>query len=395
MPGGFLSVSSADGAGTNGIVWSISPRKSLWRDPVASAIPAQSILRAFTAVPAADGTMTELWNSELDLGDAVGSASKFQPPLVAGGKVYVATYDNKIDVYGITPPRQVARDVRRTMVLIKAHTQPGQDLFIRGGIDQAYGTAHGRDCPTTDKPVPGDPRYYNCAVRIEHRNTVNYGSRPEPYPITNRWQVYDAYLDWYGAEELQIYQRLDQNRNGLGLAQGTPLDWTTNKTNSPSAVVRNGYGFLKENSDAGLGDDYWMLDVDMDCESALTIDGTAWFELKSYLTNVTNSWEADVTQADRPYVSGNHFGKCGKINIYERGSGTVTYRDFDSVNECSIADGERRCNGGHAQVCRLQSGALHWQDDQDCVAAHQLCQVSTGRCCTATNGFAGANANCF
>ena len=34
---------------------------------------------------------------------------------------------------------------------------------------------------------------------------------------------------------------------------------------------------------------------------------------------------------DRPYVSGNHFAKCGKINIFQRGSGTVTYRDFDAA----------------------------------------------------------------
>ena len=394
MPGGFLSVSSAGTTSNSGIVWSLSPRRSLWRDPVATSIPGQSILRAFAAAPNADGTLTELWNSELDLHDAVGSASKFQPPLVANGKVYVATYDDKVAIYGTTPAGQTARDIHRTMVLIKTHTQPGQDLFVRGGIDHAFGNAHGRNCPTTDTPAPDDPRYYNCAVRIEHRNSLNYGANHEPYPITNRWQVNDGYLDWYGAEPQQVYDRLGQSSQSLGRAQGTPLDWTTNKTTSPNAVVRNGFGFLKENADAALGDDYWLLDVDMDCESAATINGVAWFELKSFITNVSNGWEPAVNQSDRPYVSGNHFAKCGKINIFERGASTVTYKDFDPTHQCSIPNTERRCDGGHAQVCRLVNGARVWQDAQDCVQTQQLCQVSTGRCCTATNGD-NSNRNCF
>jgi hypothetical protein len=45
--------------------------------------------------------------------------------------------------------------------------------------------------------------------------------------------------------------------------------------------VRQGFGFLKENRDANLGDHYWMLDVDMDCGAAVTIDGTPWFDMKS------------------------------------------------------------------------------------------------------------------
>jgi hypothetical protein len=394
MPGGFLSASSADGAGTNGVVWSLAPRRSLWRDPVAGGFPGRSVLRAFAAAPSAGGVLTELWNSELDLGDAVGRASKFQPPLVAGGKVYVATYDNRVVVYGTTPSRQTARDVRRTMILIKSHTQPGQDLFIRGGIDHAYGNAHGRNCPTTSTPPFDDPRRYNCAVRIEHRNTLNYGTSHEPYPVTNRWQVNDNYLDWYGREEFQEYQRIDARGVPQGQAPGTPLDWTTDDTANPAAVVRTGYGFLKENRDAGLGDDHWMLDVDMDCESAVTIDGVAWFELRGYLTNVPDGREPDVVQADRPYASPNHFGRCGEINVFEWGRGSVAYRDFDAVNQCSIVDVERRCDGGRAQVCRSVGGARVWRDDQDCVQARRLCQVSTGRCCTPTNG-PGSNRNCF
>ena len=153
--------------------------------------------------------------------------------------------------------------------------------------------------------------------------------------------------------------------------------------------------FLKENRDAGLGDHYWMLDVDMDCETAVNIGGTSWFELKSFITNVQNGWEPDVNQVDRPYASGNHFAKCGKINIFERGSSSVTYRDFDTTNQCSFPNQERRCNGSAAQICRSVGGANVWQDVQDCVQSRQLCQTTTGSCCTPTNGFNGSNRNCL
>jgi hypothetical protein len=392
MPGGFLTVSSTNAAGQNGIVWAVSPRRSQWRDPAANAVPVPSILRAFDAVPSG-GTLTEIWNSEMDVDDAVGSASKWQPPLVADGRVYVATHNNRIVIYGITAPRLRPRDVRRTMVLIKGQSQPGQDLFLRGGIDHAQGTARGRDCPTTDTPAPRDPKYFNCAVHIEHRDTINYGAAPEPYPITDSWKVNDTHLDWYGAEEFQTYQRRGPGGQELGRAEGTPLDWTTNNAANAAAVVRQGFGFLKENQDAGLGDHYWMLDVDMDCGTALDIGGTFWFEVKSYITNVPGGWEPDVNQADRPYPSGNHFAKCGMINVFERGSSTVTYRAFDTMNECSSPDQERRCNLSIAQVCRLVGGRKLWQDAQDCVQSQQLCQTSTGSCCIPSNG-PGSNRNC-
>jgi hypothetical protein len=138
-----------------------------------------------------------------------------------------------------------------------------------------------------------------------------------------------------------------------------------------------------------------MLDVDMDCESAVNIGGTSWFEVKSFVTNTPNNWEPDINQADRPYVSGNHFAKCGKISIFERGSSAVRYAEFDTVNQCSFPGQERRCNINTAQVCALVGEAKVWQDVQNCVQSRQLCQTTTGTCCTPSNGFSGSNRNCF
>ena len=56
------------------------------------------ILHAYSAVNVGQ----ELWNSEqISSRDSVGSFSKFVPPTVANGKVYLATFSGRLNVYGL------------------------------------------------------------------------------------------------------------------------------------------------------------------------------------------------------------------------------------------------------------------------------------------------------
>ena len=58
------------------------------------------ILRAYNA----QNVTNELWNSEqLSARDTVGNFAKFVPPTVANGKVYLATFSNRLNVYGLLP----------------------------------------------------------------------------------------------------------------------------------------------------------------------------------------------------------------------------------------------------------------------------------------------------
>lgn len=60
---------------------------------------AAGILRADNAQ-----TLQEIWNSEqLSTRDRLGTLVKFVPPVIANGKVFAATYDNAIAVYGLLP----------------------------------------------------------------------------------------------------------------------------------------------------------------------------------------------------------------------------------------------------------------------------------------------------
>jgi hypothetical protein len=97
MPGGILSI-SADGkrAGT-GILWATH---AVGCDGNHNVCP--GILRAYNA----QNVSTELWNSDqVKTRDAVGNFAKFVPPTVANGKVYLATFSNRLNIYGLLPGR--------------------------------------------------------------------------------------------------------------------------------------------------------------------------------------------------------------------------------------------------------------------------------------------------
>jgi hypothetical protein len=94
LPGGFFAVSSNGLTAGTGVLWASHP---IARDgnPL---IP--GILQAFDA-----GNVTrQLWNSQINPGrDSVGRFAKFVCPTVANGKVYIATFSGKLQVYGILP----------------------------------------------------------------------------------------------------------------------------------------------------------------------------------------------------------------------------------------------------------------------------------------------------
>jgi len=102
MPGGMLSISANWQDGTvdspanrdeTGIVWASLPLKD---DAFTHSV--EGVLRAFKA-----SDLTELWNSTERLEDRVGLFAKYCPPTVANGKVYLATFSNRLDVYGLLP----------------------------------------------------------------------------------------------------------------------------------------------------------------------------------------------------------------------------------------------------------------------------------------------------
>jgi outer membrane protein assembly factor BamB len=102
MPGGFPVISSNSSKPNTGIIWATAPR---FGDAYRYVV--EGILRAYDAtkldpVPNADGSprLKLLWDST-HIPDNKFTHSKFCPPVVADGKVFVATYSGRVDVYGL------------------------------------------------------------------------------------------------------------------------------------------------------------------------------------------------------------------------------------------------------------------------------------------------------
>jgi len=119
MPGGMITL-SADG-GQNGIVWGSVPLKGLWnwehRDDSgpqnqgnANQQIVEGVLRAYDASttegtnPNGNPRMKLLWQNTTpgnpQPGETRYTYNKFCPPVVADGKVLLATYDGRVLVYG-------------------------------------------------------------------------------------------------------------------------------------------------------------------------------------------------------------------------------------------------------------------------------------------------------
>lgn len=141
MTGGMLSGSSS--GGTNGIVWATTPTNN---DANQRVVP--GILRAYDATDLG----RELWNSyQARERDDFGNFSKHAPPTIANGRVYVATFSNRVSVYGLKPP-----EVRQAPSVVTGGPDAGDGVWTFDGPGQVngaypyWGTSAAALCPTPD-----------------------------------------------------------------------------------------------------------------------------------------------------------------------------------------------------------------------------------------------------
>jgi hypothetical protein len=101
FPGGILTLSANGSTPGTGVLWAtVASSGDAENNP-----PVPGELYAFDA----DNVATELWNSKMNAArDAFGNFAKFVPPLVANGRVYVATWSNQVAAYGVLPPTLTA-----------------------------------------------------------------------------------------------------------------------------------------------------------------------------------------------------------------------------------------------------------------------------------------------
>jgi len=105
MPGGALSLSANGNEAGTGIVWASHPHLQQFGDDANQHV-VRGILRAYDASNLAN----ELWNSEMKPADSNANFAKFNPPTVANGKVYLASFGSIFPVPSnqqITPQQRV------------------------------------------------------------------------------------------------------------------------------------------------------------------------------------------------------------------------------------------------------------------------------------------------
>jgi hypothetical protein len=120
MPGGTMTLSANGSAPGSGILWATMQAQG---DANQGTVP--SVLRAFNAE-----TLSLLWESTSP-GDDTLTLSKGSPPVVANGKVYVASLSGAISVFGprsgATPP------LANGTYQLRTNTAPGECVDVNGG----------------------------------------------------------------------------------------------------------------------------------------------------------------------------------------------------------------------------------------------------------------------
>jgi hypothetical protein len=131
QPGGILSLSANGSNAGSGIVWaSVNTTSSANQATVAGTLHAYD----------AQIVSRELWHSDMiPSRDAVGNFAKFVAPTVANGKVYLPTFSNRLNVYGLLPPVPLTISLAGANVLLSWPTNNCSGFSLQGNSDLSTG----------------------------------------------------------------------------------------------------------------------------------------------------------------------------------------------------------------------------------------------------------------
>ena len=132
QPGGILALSANGTNAGSAIIWAVH---QVGGDANQQVLP--GILHAYNA----QNVGTELWNSEqISSRDTVGKFAKFAAPTVANGKVYMATFANRLNVYGLQPPPPVSITVSGGNLAITWPTNTPASYTLQSTTNLVIGT---------------------------------------------------------------------------------------------------------------------------------------------------------------------------------------------------------------------------------------------------------------
>jgi len=160
QPGGILALSANGTNDGTAIVWAVH---QVGGDANQQVLP--GILHAYDA----RNVGVELWNSEqLSSRDTVGKFAKFVPPTVANGKVYMATFAGRVNVYGLqpAPPVDIAFSGGNTFITWPTNTpasytlQSTTNLVIGAWVAVTNSVVSTGSVYQVTVPATGNARFY-------------------------------------------------------------------------------------------------------------------------------------------------------------------------------------------------------------------------------------------
>ena len=172
-PGNALALSANGDAAGTGVLWSFGVASG---DSDNDQTP--SVLSAYNA----NNVTVQLWNSLATVArDDAGLTTKFLPPTVANGKVYVATGSNQIVVYGLLP---ASPGFNVTAQPAKGYALGGTASFYLAAI-KANGSAAAPNWSVAGLPGNSVATFSTDAQGRTVMQVANLGSVPDgPYYLT-------------------------------------------------------------------------------------------------------------------------------------------------------------------------------------------------------------------
>jgi uncharacterized protein (TIGR03437 family) len=184
----------------------------------------------------------ELWNSDMNQGrDQMGSVAKFASPTVANGRVYVPTFSNRVDFYGILPQTGVQTPAP-AITSFGNSASYARDAISPGELISIFGTNLG---PPSGAGLTLDS---NGLVATSLGDTrVLFDGVPAPLIYTSATQVNTIVPFGLSTETTQlsvVYQGQSSDAVPIAVARAVPGIFSVDGSGAGAAIVANQDGTL-------------------------------------------------------------------------------------------------------------------------------------------------------
>ncbi|MGI9214009.1 MAG: RICIN domain-containing protein [Methylococcaceae bacterium] len=242
-PGGILTLSANGAESGTGIVWAAGSNRG---NAVRSV--RQGILRAYDAAD----IRHLLWSSRMNTADDALAFAKFTPPTVANGKVFLATFSNQVQIYGLLPTQRARpayvvlqpRSINKRLESAQATHFPGSRLKLASASGRAVQRFELHILPGGDRSIQ------SAATGLLMDDGLNPGTEPGQARLWPLREGLEAVAQAWSIEPGNPgYVRFVSRATGRALTLAK--DRTTLETRPPSGLATQDWNIFRR-ADAGI-----------------------------------------------------------------------------------------------------------------------------------------------